>query len=181
MQRRLAACGTDPINNLVDITNYVMEEYGQPMHAYDLSTIAGNKIVVRRAKDGDEFQTLDGQMRKLDSEVLMICDAGKRNWYCRYHGGENSKITDNVSTVLFEAATFNGANIRKSAKRVGLRTDASGIFEKGLDPRNAEEAINRACQLIEELGCGEVVDGMVDVCEPLKELRQIPFEPERIQ
>ena len=95
-------------------------------------------------------------------------------------GGENSKITDNVATVLFEAATFNGANIRKSAKRVGLRTDASGIFEKGLDPRNAEEAINRACQLIEELGCGEVVDGMVDVCEPLKELRQIPFEPERI-
>ena len=180
MQRRLAACGIRPINNLVDITNYVMEEYGQPMHAYDLSTIAGNKIVVRRAKDGDEFQTLDGQMRKLDSEVLMICDAEKEIGIAGIMGGENSKITDNVSTVLFEAATFNGANIRKSAKRVGLRTDASGIFEKGLDPRNAEEAINRACQLIEELGCGEVVDGMVDVCEPLKELRQIPFEPERI-
>lgn len=180
MQRRLAACGIRPINNLVDITNYVMEEYGQPMHAYDLSTIAGNKIVVRRAKDGDEFQTLDGQMRKLDSEVLMICDAEKEIGIAGIMGGENSKITDNVSTVLFEAATFNGANIRKSAKRVGLRTDASGIFEKGLDPRNAEEAINRACQLIEELGCGEVADGMVDVCEPLKELRQIPFEPERI-
>lgn len=180
MQRRLAACGIRPINNLVDITNYVMEEYGQPMHAYDLSTIAGNKIVVRRAKDGDEFQTLDGQMRKLDSEVLMICDAEKEIGIAGIMGGENSKITDNVSTVLFEAATFNGANIRKSAKRVGLRTDASGIFEKGLDPRNAEEAINRACQLIEELGCGEVVDGMVDVCEPLKKLRQIPFEPERI-
>ena len=180
MQRRLAACGIRPINNLVDITNYVMEEYGQPMHAYDLSTIAGNKIVVRRAKDGDEFQTLDGQMRKLDSEVLMICDAEKEIGIAGIMGGENSKITDNVATVLFEAATFNGANIRKSAKRVGLRTDASGIFEKGLDPRNAEEAINRACQLIEELGCGEVVDGMVDVCEPLKELRQIPFEPERI-
>ena len=180
MQRRLAACGIRPINNLVDITNYVMEEYGQPMHAYDLSTIAGNKIVVRRAKDGDEFQTLDGQMRKLDSEVLMICDAEKEIGIAGIMGGENSKITDNVATVLFEAATFNGANIRKSAKRVGLRTDASGIFEKGLDPRNAEEAINRACQLIEELGCGEVVDGMVDVREPLKELRQIPFEPERI-
>ncbi len=180
MQRRLAACGIRPINNLVDITNYVMEEYGQPMHAYDLSTIAGNKIVVRRAKDGDEFQTLDGQMRKLDSEVLMICDAEKEIGIAGIMGGENSKITDNVATVLFEAATFNGANIRKSAKRVGLRTDASGIFEKGLDPRNAEEAINRACQLIEELGCGEVVDGMVDVCEPFKELRQIPFEPERI-
>lgn len=180
MQRRLAACGIRPINNLVDITNYVMEEYGQPMHAYDLSTIAGNEIVVRRAKDGDEFQTLDGQMRKLDSEVLMICDAEKEIGIAGIMGGENSKITDNVATVLFEAATFNGANIRKSAKRVGLRTDASGIFEKGLDPRNAEEAINRACQLIEELGCGEVVDGMVDVCESLKELRQIPFEPERI-
>ena len=180
MQRRLAACGIRPINNLVDITNYVMEEYGQPMHAYDLSTIAGNKIVVRRAKDGDEFQTLDGQTRKLDSEVLMICDAEKEIGIAGIMGGENSKITDNVATVLFEAATFNGANIRKSAKRVGLRTDASGIFEKGLDPRNAEEAINRACQLIEELGCGEVVDGMVDVCEPLNELRQIPFEPERI-
>lgn len=180
MQRRLAACGIRPINNLVDITNYVMEEYGQPMHAYDLNTIAGNKIIVRRAKDGDEFQTLDGQMRKLDSEVLMICDADKEIGLAGIMGGENSKITDNVDTVLFEAACFNGANIRKSAKRVGLRTDASAIFEKGLDPRNAEEAINRACQLIEELGCGEVVDGMVDVCEPMKELRQIAFEPEHI-
>ena len=110
----------------------------------------------------------------------MICNGNTPVAIAGIMGGENSKITDNVSTVLFEAATFNGANIRKSAKRVGLRTDASGIFEKGLDPRNAEEAINRACQLIEELGCGEVVDGMVDVCEPLKELRQIPFDPERI-
>lgn len=180
MQRRLAACGIRPINNLVDITNYVMMEYGQPMHAYDLDTVAGHKIIVRRAKDGEEFQTLDGQMRKLDSEVLMICDAEKEIGLAGIMGGENSKITDDVKTVLFEAATFNGANIRKSAKRVGLRTDASGIFEKGLDPRNAEEAINRACQLIEELACGEVVDGMVDVKEPLKELRQITFEPERI-
>ena len=180
MQRRLAACGIRPINNLVDITNYVMEEYGQPMHAYDLSTIAGNKIVVRRAKDGDEFQTLDGQMRKLDSQVLMICDGKKAVGIAGIMGGENSMITDDVHTVLFEAACFDGTNIRLSSKRIGLRTDASGIFEKGLDPRNAEEAINRACQLIEELGCGEVVDGMVDVCEPLKELRQIPFEPERI-
>lgn len=180
MQRRLAACGIRPINNLVDITNFIMLEYGQPMHAYDLSTIAGNKIIVRRAKDGDEFETLDGQMRKLDSEVLMICDAEKEIGIAGIMGGDNSKITDNVTTVLLEGATFNGANIRKSAKRVGLRTDASGIFEKGLDPRNAEEAINRACQLVEELGCGEVVDGMVDVCEPLKELRQIPFEPEKI-
>ena len=180
MQRRLAACGIRPINNLVDITNYVMMEYGQPMHAYDLNNVSGNKIIVRRAKDGDEFQTLDGQVRKLDSEMLMICDAEKEIGLAGIMGGENSKITDDVQTVLFEAATFNGANIRKSSKRVGLRTDASGIFEKGLDPRNAEAAINRACQLIEELGCGEVVGGIVDVKEPFNELRQIRFEPERI-
>lgn len=179
MQRRLAASGIRPINNLVDITNYVMEEYGQPMHAYDLDTIAGHKIIVRRAKDGDVFQTLDGQERKLDADVLMICDAEKEVGIAGIMGGENSMITDRVSTVLFEAATFNGANIRKSAKRVGLRTDASGKFEKGLDPYNAEAAINRACQLIEELGCGEVVDGMVDVRGELKEKVVLPFEPAR--
>ena len=180
MQRRLAASGIRPINNLVDITNYVMEEYGQPMHAFDLDTIAGRKIVVRRAKDGDEFQTLDGQIRKLDSEVLMICDGEKEIGIAGIMGGENSKITDSVKTVLFEAATFDGINIRKSAKRIGLRTDASGKFEKGLDPHNAEAAINRACQLIQELGCGEVVAGMVDVCVPLPDCRKIPFEPEKI-
>lgn len=180
MQRRLAASGIRPINNLVDITNYVMEEYGQPMHAYDLDTIAGRQIIVRRAKDGDEFQTLDGQVRKLDSEVLMICDAEKEVGIAGIMGGENSKITDDVKTVLFEAACFNGTNIRKSAKRIGLRTDASGKFEKGLDPNNSVDAINRACQLIQELGCGEVVGGIVDVCAPLKERVRIPFEPERI-
>lgn len=180
MQRRLAASGIRPINNLVDITNYVMAEYGQPMHAFDLDTIAGHKIIVRRAKDGDQFQTLDGQMRTMDSDVLMICDAEKEIGIAGIMGGENSKITDEVKTVVFEAATFHGANIRKSAKRIGLRTDASSIFEKGLDPRNAEAAIMRACQLIEELGCGEVVDGMIDVCQPLKELNRIKFEPEKI-
>lgn len=180
MQRRLAACGIRPINNLVDITNYVMMEYGQPMHAYDLDNVAGNRIIVRRAKDGDTFRTLDGQVRTLDAEMLMICDAEKEIGLAGIMGGENSKITDDVRTVLFEAATFNGANIRKSSKRVGLRTDASGIFEKGLDPRNAETAINRACQLIEELGCGEVVGGIVDVREPFQELKQIRFEPDRI-
>lgn len=180
MQRRLAAAGIRPINNLVDITNYVMAEYGQPMHAFDLDKVAGHKIIVRRAKDGDEFQTLDGQMRKLDSEVLMICDAEKEIGIAGIMGGENSKITDEVKTVLFEAATFNGPNIRKSAKRIGMRTDASGIFEKGLDPVNAAAAIDRACQLIEELGCGEVVGGMVDVCEPIRPLRHIAFLPEKI-
>lgn len=180
MQRRLAASGIRPINNIVDITNYVMEEFGQPMHAFDLDTVDGHKIIVKRAKDGDEFQTLDGQVRKLDSEMLMINDANKAIGIAGIMGGENSKITDDVTTMLFEAATFNGANIRKSAKRLGLRTDASGKFEKGLDPRNALDAINRACALIEELGCGEVVGGVVDVCEPLKELNKIEFRPGRI-
>ena len=180
MQRRLAASGIRPINNLVDITNYVMEEFGQPMHAFDLDTVAGKKIIVRRAKENEEFQTLDGQMRKLDSEILMICDAEKEIGIAGIMGGENSKITDNVKTVMFEAACFNGANIRKSAKRLGLRTDASGKFEKGLDPYNAEIAINRACQLIQELGCGEVVGGMVDVSVSLKENTRIAFRPDRI-
>ena len=129
MQRRLASSGIRPINNLVDITNYVMEEYGQPMHAYDLSTVSGKKIVVKRAKDGDQFVTLDGQTRNLDHDVLMICDAEKEIGIAGIMGGDNSKITDEVTTVLFEAATFNGPNIRKSAKRIGLRSDASGKFE----------------------------------------------------
>ena len=180
MQRRLRASGIRPINNLVDITNYVMEEYGQPMHAFDLDTVAGHKIIVRRAKDGDEFQTLDEQVRKLDGNILMICDAEKEIGIAGIMGGENSKITDDVKTVLFEAATFNGPNIRKSAKRLGLRTDASGKFEKGLDPHNAEAAINRACQLIQELGCGEVVGGMVDVCQPMKDKVRIPLCPDRV-
>lgn len=180
MQRRLRASGIRPINNLVDITNYVMEEYGQPMHAFDLDTIAGRKIIVRRAADGDEFQTLDEQVRKLDKDILMICDAEKEIGIAGIMGGENSKITDHVKTVMFEAATFNGPNIRKSAKRLGLRTDASGKFEKGLDPHNAEAAINRACQLIQELGCGDVVGGMVDVCQPMKDKARIKFEPDRI-
>lgn len=180
MQRRLAASGIRPINNLVDITNYVMEEYGQPMHAYDLEQVAGHKIIVKRAKDGDEFETLDGQVRKLDHDILMICDAEKEIGLAGIMGGENSKITDNVKTVLLEAATFHGTNIRKSAKRVGLRTDASGKFEKGLDPHSAQEAINRACQLIQELGCGEVVGGMVDVYAPGKETVKIEFDAEAI-
>ena len=180
MQRRLAASGIRPINNLVDITNYVMLEYGQPMHAFDYDTIAGGQIIVRRAKNGDEFQTLDGTVRKLDDQMLMICDAEKEIGIAGIMGGENSKITDQVKTVVFEAATFNGANIRKSAKRLGLRTDASGIFEKGLDPVNAEAAINRACALIEALGCGKVVSGMVDVKKPIKPLNRILFRPDRI-
>ena len=149
MRRRLAASGIRPINNIVDITNYVMEEYGQPMHAYDYDQIAGKEIVVKCAKDGEVFQTLDGQERQLDSQILMINDGEKAVGIAGIMGGENSKITDDVKTMVFEAACFDGTNIRLSAKRVGLRTDASGKFEKGLDPNTAELAINRACQLIE--------------------------------
>lgn len=179
MQRRLAAQGIRPINNIVDITNYVMEEYGQPMHAYDLDTIAGHEIVVKRAEKGQKFVTLDGQERTMDDSVLMICDGEKAIGIAGIMGGENSMITDNVKTMLFEAACFDGTNIRLSSKKVGLRTDASGKFEKGLDPNNAIEAMNRACQLIEELGAGEVVGGVVDVYTTVKEGRSIPFEPEK--
>lgn len=180
MQKRLRNSGIRPINNLVDITNFVMEEYGQPMHAYDYDTIAGHEIVVKCAADGDEFETLDGQVRKLDHTMLMINDGEKAVGLAGIMGGENSKITDHVHTVVFEAANFDGVNIRLSAKKAGLRTDASSIFEKGLDPNNAEAAINRACQLVEELGCGEVVGGMIDVYPVKDEPVRVAFEPERI-
>ena len=180
MQRRLAASGIRPINNIVDITNYVMEEYGQPMHAYDYDLIAGHKIVVKCAADGDEFQTLDGQVRKLDSTVLMINDGEKEVGIAGIMGGENSKITDDVKTMVFEAACFDGTNIRLSSKKVGMRTDASGKFEKGLDPNNAEDAINRACQLIEELGAGEVVGGMIDIYPVKREEVRVPFDAKKI-
>ncbi len=180
MQQRLRAQGIRSINNIVDITNYIMEEYGQPMHAFDLDTIAGNKIIVRRAKDGEKFTTLDGQERELDNDVLMICDAEKEVAIAGIMGGENSMVTENMTTLLFEAATFDGTNIRLSSKRVGLRTEASSTFEKGLDPNLAEIAINRACQLIEEMGCGEVLQGMVDVYPNPVEPWTLPFEPEKM-
>ncbi|MCM1495093.1 MAG: phenylalanine--tRNA ligase subunit beta [Bacteroides sp.] len=180
MRERLAAQGIRSINNLVDITNYVMEEYGQPMHAFDLDTVAGHKIVVKRAKDGDKFITLDGQERTLDSGVLMICDGEKEIGIAGIMGGENSMVTDSISTLLFEAACFDGTNIRLASKRIGLRTDASSKFEKGLDPNLALEAINRACQLVEELGCGEVVDGVIDIYPNPVEPWELPFEPEKM-
>ena len=180
MQRRLAAHGIRPINNIVDITNYVMEEYGQPMHAYDLDTIAGREIIVRRASKDEKFVTLDGQERTMDESVLMICDGEKPVGVAGIMGGENSMITDHVQTMLFEAACFDGTNIRLSSKKIGLRTDASGKFEQGLDPNTAIEAINRACQLVEELQCGEVVGGTVDVYEKKKEGRSIPFDADKI-
>ena len=179
MQERLRSHGIRPINNLVDITNYVMEEYGQPMHAYDLDTIAGNEIIVRRAAKDEKFVTLDGQERQMDDSVLMICDAEKAIGIAGIMGGENSMITENVHTMLFEAACFDGTNIRKSSKKIGLRTDASAKFEKGLDPNLAMEAMNRACQLVEELGAGEVVGGAVDIYPVKREGIRIPFEPEK--
>ena len=180
MQRCLASNGIRPINNLVDITNYVMEEFGQPMHAYDLDTIANREIIVRRAGKDEKFVTLDGQERTMDDQVLMICDGEKAVGIAGIMGGENSMITDDVKTVLFEAACFDGTSIRLSSKRIGLRTDASGKFEKGLDPNNAQAAIDRACQLMEELGAGEVVGGMVDVCNETREPSRVKFEPEKI-
>ena len=180
MQRRLASVGIRPINNLVDITNYVMEEYGQPMHAYDLDTIEDHEIVVRTAAKGEKFTTLDGQERQMDESVLMIRDGRKSIGIAGIMGGENSMITDDVHTMLFEAACFDGTNIRKSSKKVGLRTDASGKFEKGLDPNNAQAAIDRACQLVEEMGAGEVVGGMVDVYPEKREEIRLPFRPEEI-
>ena len=180
MQRCLASNGIRPINNLVDITNYVMEEFGQPMHAYDLDTIANREIIVRRAGKDEKFVTLDGQERTMDENVLMICDGEKAVGIAGIMGGENSMITDDVKTVLFEAACFDGTSIRLSSKRIGLRTDASGKFEKGLDPNNAQAAIDRACQLMEELGAGEVVGGMVDVCSETREPSRVKFEPEKI-
>lgn len=180
MQRRLAASGIRTINNIVDITNYIMEEYGQPMHAFDYDLLAGHEIIVKCAKDGDTFQTLDGQVRNLDHTILMINDGEKEVGIAGIMGGENSKITDDVKTMVFECATFDGTNIRLSARKLGLRTDASGKYEKGLDPNTAEEAVNRACQLIEELGAGEVVGGMIDICAEKPVESRVAFEPEKI-
>ena len=180
MQRRLSAVGIRPINNFVDVTNYVMEEYGQPMHAYDMRTIEGSHIVVKTAKPDETFITLDGQERKVDESVLMIRDAQKAIGIAGIMGGVNSMITNDVETVVLEAANFQGTNIRKSSKKVGLRTDASGKFEKGLDPNNVAEAMNRACQLLAEMGAGEVIGGLIDVKTELPQPRKIIFDAQKI-
>ena len=162
MRKRLRSAGIRPINNIVDITNYVMVELGQPMHAFDIDEIDERKIIVRNAKDGEKFVTLDGIERELDSEMTMIADINKSVGIGGVMGGENSKISENASGVLLESACFNGPNIRVTAKKLGLRTDASSKFEKGLDPNMSLYAANRACQLVEQLGAGEVVAGYVD-------------------
>lgn len=165
MQRRLAAAGMRPINNIVDITNYVMLEMGQPMHAFDLKCVEGGKIIVRTARKDEEITTLDGQERQLDSSMLVISDESRPVAIAGVMGGENSEVTENTATLLLESANFNGTSVRITAKKVGLRSEASSRFEKGLDVYNVIPALNRAAQLIEELGAGRVAPGMVD-CNP---------------
>ena len=180
MQERLKAAGVRPISNIVDITNYVMLEYGQPMHAFDLENLGGHKIIVRRAANGEKMQTLDGQDRELDSSMLVIADADRPVAVAGVMGGANSEITPETKTILFESANFNGTSVRLTAKKLGMRTEASGRFEKGLDPENVIDAINRAAQLVEELGAGVVCKGIVD-CYPVKAKRRtIPFNPVQI-
>ena len=180
LKRRLAAVGIRPINNIVDITNYVMEEFAQPMHAYDLDTIADKKIVVKRAENGEKFTTLDGQERELDNSILTICDGQKAIGIAGIMGGENTMITEDAKTLLFEAACFDGTNIRLSGKKLGMRTDAQAKFEKGLDPNNAKLAIDRACQLINELGAGEVVGGYVDVYPEERQPIRVAYDADKI-
>ncbi len=163
MRNRLHACGVRSINNIVDITNYVMLEYGQPMHAFDLRDIEDNKIIVRCAEDGEKFVTLDDQERVLNSSMLMICDGKKPVGVAGVMGGANSEIKEDTTDILFEGANFNYGSIRKTARALGLRTESSQRFEKGIDPALAMDAVERACQLVEMLGAGEVVDGVIDV------------------
>lgn len=162
MRERLRACGVRPINNLVDITNFVMLEYGRPMHAFDLRYVAGGEINVRNAKAGESITTLDGETRQLSEEMLVIADAEKPVAVAGVMGGEYSGIMDDTTTVVFESACFDGASVRTTAKKLGMRTDASARYEKGLDPHECYEALMRACQLVEELGAGEVVENYID-------------------
>jgi phenylalanyl-tRNA synthetase beta chain len=163
MRERLRGAGVRPINNIVDITNYVMLEYGQTMHAFDYACLDGNEIIVRRAAEGENFNTLDGQKRTLDSDMLVIADSKKPVGIAGVMGGENSEIVDDTKMIVFESANFNGPSIRITSRKLGMRTEASSRFEKGLDPENALPAVERACELIEKLGAGEVVDGLIDI------------------
>ena len=180
MRKRLRAAGVRPINNIVDITNYVMLEMGQPMHAFDVDTIKDRHIIVRNANEGEKITTLDGVERQLDPSMLVISDPEKAVAIAGVMGGENSKISESAEAVLFESAVFDGPNIRITAKKVGLRTDASSKFEKGLDPNLALDAVNRAAQLVEMLGCGEVVPGVVDCYPNKRETWELSYSPEWI-
>lgn len=180
MRERLHACGVRSINNIVDITNYVLLEYGQPMHAFDLRDLEDNKIIVRRAAGGEVIKTLDEQDRKLTNDDLVIADGKRAVAIAGVMGGFNSEVKDDTATVIFESATFDAASVRLTAQRVGLRTEASSRYEKGLDYNNTVPAVERACQLVEQLGCGEVCSGMLDVVGNVKERITIPFRPDKI-
>ena len=180
MRERLRASGIRPINNIVDITNYVMLEYGQPMHAFDFSCVQGGQIVVRTAKDAEVMETLDGQPRKLSPSMLVIADKARPIGVAGVMGGANSEITQNTHTVVFESANFNGTSIRQTAIALGMRTDASGRFEKGLDPENTIPSVDRACELVELLGAGDVLGGMVDVNHTNYAPIELTLEPDRI-
>ena len=180
MRERLRSMGVRPINNIVDITNYVMLEYGQPMHAFDYRYVKGGKIVVRRAEEGEELTTLDGNVRKLNANHLVIADETRAVGLAGIMGGENSEIVADTADVVFESACFDGTCIRKGALALGMRTEASAKFEKGLDPLNTVPAVNRACELVELLGAGEVVDGIIDVLNFIPQPRVLKLEPERI-
>ena len=180
MRQRLRAMGVRPINNIVDITNYVMLEYGQPMHAFDYRYVKGGRIIVRRAKDGETLTTLDGTPRKLNPSMLVIADAHRAVGLAGIMGGENSEIVDDTVDVVFESANFDGTCIRKGALALGMRTEASAKFEKGLDPMNTLPAVNRACELVELLGAGEVVDGVIDILNHVPQPTVLELEPEKI-
>ena len=180
MRERLRNSGVRPINNIVDITNYVMLEYGQPMHAFDFSCVDGGKIVVRPAREGESITTLDGNERAITPHMLCICDEHKPVCVAGVMGGANSEIVGDTAMVLFESANFDGTSVRRTALALNMRTDASSRYEKGLDPMNTVKAVERACELVELLGCGEVVDGMIDVMPGKVEERHVKLEPERI-
>ncbi len=180
LRQRLRASGVRPISNIVDITNYVMLEYGQPMHAFDFSCVEGKHIIVRTAKEGETITTLDGNPRALTTKMLCICDENRPVCVAGVMGGANSEIVGDTAMVLFESANFNGPSVRRTATALGMRTDSSGRFEKGLDVMNTINAVNRACELVELLGCGEVVDGVIDVFPDKPEPARLPLEPEKI-
>ena len=180
MRERLRSMGVRPINNIVDITNYVMLEYGQPMHAFDYRYVKGGKIIVRRAREGEELTTLDGNVRKLTANMLVIADETRAVGLAGIMGGENSEIVDDTADVVFESANFDGTCIRKAALSLGMRTEASAKFEKGLDPLNTLPAVNRACELVELLGAGEVVDGVIDILNHVPQPTRLKLEPDKI-
>ena len=180
LRQRLRANGVRPINNIVDITNYVMLEYGQPMHAFDYRYVSSGKIVVREAEDGETLTTLDGNVRNLKPGMLVIADENKPIGLAGIMGGENSEILDDTTTVVFESANFNGTSIRQTALALGMRTESSGKFEKNLDPMMTVPAVQRACELVELLECGDVMDGIIDIINYVPQPKTLPLEPEKI-